>query len=61
MGKEIASQVQEEQRVPHRINPRKNTRKHIIKLTKTKYKEKTLTAAREKQKNNIQGNPHKVN
>ena len=61
MGKEIASQVQEEQRVPHRINPRRNTRQHIIKLTKTKYKEKMLKAAREKQKNNIQGNPHKVN
>ena len=61
MGKEIASQVQEEERVPYRINPRRNTRRHIIKPTKTKYKEKMLKAAREKQKNNIQGNPHKVN
>ena len=37
MGKEIATQVQEAQRVPYRINPRRNTPRHIlIKLTKTK-------------------------
>ena len=37
MEKEIVSQVQEAQRVPYRINPRRNTPKHIlIKLTKTK-------------------------
>ena len=30
MGKEIVSQVQEAQRVPYRINPRKNTPKHIL-------------------------------
>ena len=51
MGKEIATQVQETQRVPYRINPRRNTPKHIlIKLTKIKLKEKILKAAREKQK-----------
>ena len=49
MGKEIASQVQEEQRVPGRINPRRNMPRHIvIKLTKIKDKEKLLKAAREK-------------
>ena len=49
MGKEIVSQVQEAQRVPYRINPRKNTPRHIlIKLSKIKYKEKILKAAREK-------------
>ena len=38
MGKEIATQVQETQRVPNRINPRQNTPRHIlIKLTKNKY------------------------
>ena len=38
------------QRVPYRINPRKNTPRHIlIKLPKIKYKEKILKAAREKQ------------
>ena len=49
MGKEIANQVQEVQRDPYRINPRRNTPKHIvIKLTKIKDKEKLLKAAREK-------------
>ena len=50
MGKEIITQVQEAQRVPYRINPRKNTPRHIlIKLTKIKFKEKILKASREKQ------------
>ena len=41
--KEIVNQVQEAQRVPYRINPRRNTRRHIlIKLTKTKHKERIL-------------------
>ena len=36
MEKEIVSQVQEAQRVPYRIDPRKNMPRHIlIKLTKT--------------------------
>ena len=30
MGKEIISQVQEAQRVPGRINPRRNTPRHIV-------------------------------
>uniref|UniRef100_A0A8C9BW24 L1 transposable element RRM domain-containing protein n=1 Tax=Phocoena sinus TaxID=42100 RepID=A0A8C9BW24_PHOSS len=35
MGKEIVNQVQEAQRVPYRINPRRNTPRHIlIKLSK---------------------------
>ena len=49
MGKEIATQVQEAQRVPGRINPRRNTLRHtVIKLTKIKDKEKLLKATREK-------------
>ena len=49
MGKEIATQVQEAQRVRGTINPRRNTPRHIvIKLTKIKDKEKLLKAAREK-------------
>ena len=48
MGKEIASQVQETQRVPGRINTRRNTPRHIvIKLTNIKDKEKLLKATRE--------------
>ena len=36
MKKEIVNQVQEAQRVSYRINPRRNTPRHIlIKLTKT--------------------------
>ena len=39
MGKEIATQVQEMQRVPYRINPRRNMPRHIvIKLAKIKDK-----------------------
>ena len=39
MGKEIITQVQETQRVPNRINPRRNTPRHmLIKLTKVKHK-----------------------
>ena len=37
--KDIVNQVQEAQRVPYRINPRRNTPRHIlIKLTKTNTK-----------------------
>ena len=49
MEKERANQVQEAQKVPYRINPRRNTPGHIqIKVTKTKHKERILKAAREK-------------
>ena len=50
MGKEIATQVQETQRVPNRINLRQNTPRHILnKINKDKHKEQILKAAREKQ------------
>ena len=56
MGKEIVNQVQEAERVPYRINPRRNMPRHIlIKLPKTKYKEKILKAAREKQQITYKG------
>ena len=39
----MINQVQEVQRVPYRINPRRNTPRHIlIELTKTEHKEKIL-------------------
>ena len=48
----------EAQRVPYRINPRKNTPRHIlIKVTKIKFKEKILKAARERQKVTYKGIP----
>ena len=60
MEKEIVNQVQEAQRLPHRINPRRNTPRHIlIKLTKTKHKEK-LKSGKGEAKSYIQGKPHKL-
>ena len=48
--KRIVNQVQEAQRVPYEVNPRRNMLRHIlIKLSKIKYKEKLLKAARENQ------------
>ena len=48
MGKEIVSQVQKARRVPGRITPRRNTRRHTVtELTKLKDKDKMLKAARE--------------
>ena len=50
METEIVNQVQEAQRVPYRINPRRNMPRHIlIQLTKTKHNERILQAVREKQ------------
>ena len=50
MEKEIVNQVHEAQKVPYKINPRRNIPRHIlIKLTKTKHKERILKTAREKQ------------
>ena len=57
MGKEIVNQVHEAQRVPYRINPRRNTRYILIKLSKIKYKEKILKAGREKQQITYKGIP----
>ena len=57
MKKETVNQVQVAQRVPYRINPRRNMPKHIlIKLTKTEHKERILKAAREKQQVTYKGN-----
>ena len=62
MQKEIVNQVQEAQRIsciPYRINPRRNMPRHIlIKLTKTKDKERILKAARENQQVDIRETPY---
>ena len=51
MEMEIVNQVQEAQRVPNRINPRRNMPRHILtKLIKTKHKERILKAARRSNK-----------
>ena len=58
MEKEIASQVQEAQRVPYRINTRRSMPRHIVlKLTKTKCKERLLKAEREKKQGTYKGSP----
>ena len=57
MEKEIVSKVQEAQRVPYWINPRRNMPTlRLIKLTKTKHKERILKAATEKQQVTYKGN-----
>ena len=58
IGKEIVNEVQEVQRVPYRINLRRNTPRHkLIKLSEIKYKDKILKAAREKQQITHKGIP----
>ena len=58
MGKGIVSQVQQAQKVPGRINPRRNTPRHIVtKLTKIKDRDKILKATREKQQRTYKGPP----
>ena len=50
MEKEIVNQIQEAQRLPYRINPKRNAQRHILtKLAKSKHKEGILKATREKQ------------
>ena len=47
--KEIHMEVQEAQRVPNKLDPKRNTQRHIIiKLPKIKDKVRILKAAREK-------------
>ena len=61
MEKEIVHQVQEARRAPYRINPKRNMLRHIlIKLTKTKHKERILKAARENQQVTYKRNPISV-
>ena len=61
MEKEIVTKVQETQRVQNRINPRRNTPRHIlIRLTKIKHREQILKAAREKQQITHKGIPIRI-
>ena len=58
MGKEPLTEIQEVQQVPFKVNPRRNTPRHLlIKLTKIKDKEKILKADREKKQITYQGTP----
>ena len=59
IGKETVNQVQEVERVPCRINPRRKTLRHIvIKWIKIKDKDKIVKATKENE--NTQGNSRKV-
>ena len=57
MGREIVTQVQEVQRVPYRINSRRNKSNILVKLRKIKFKEKMLKASRKKQQITYKGIP----
>ena len=59
--KEIGIQVQEAQRVPNQLNPKRTTTRHIIiKMPKVKDKERILKAAREKQRVTYKGGSIKL-
>ena len=56
--KEIDIQVQEAQRVPNKMDPKRTTPRHImIKMPKVKDKERILTEGREKQRVTFKGDP----
>ena len=56
--KDIDIQVQEAQRVPYKLDPKKTTPRHIIiKMPKVKDKEKILKAATEKETVTYKGVP----
>ena len=59
MRKEIQSSPRQEvQRVPYRINPRRNMSEHIlIKITEIKHKKRILKTAREMQQVTYKGKP----
>ena len=56
--KEIDTQVQEAQKIPNKLDPKKNTPRHIIiKMLKVKDKERILKATREGQRVTYKGVP----
>ena len=62
MEKEIVNQVQEAQRAPYRINPKRNMSRHIlIKVTKTKHTKKNVKSSKREATSNIQGKLHMLN
>ena len=59
MGKEIITQVQETQRVPNRINPRrKHLKTHINQINKDQTQRTNIKSSKGKTTNNPQGNSH---
>ena len=59
--KEIDTQVQEAQKIPNKLDPKKTTPRHVkIKMPKVKEKERILKAARQKQRVYLQRSSHKT-
>ena len=61
MEKEIVNQVQEAQSPKQEKPKEKHGRHKLIKLTKTKHKERILKAARKEATSNIHRKPHMLN
>ena len=62
MGKKIATQVQETQRVPNRINARQNTPKtHINQTNKDPTQRANIKSRKRNETHNTQRDPHKDN
>ena len=60
LAKEIDTEVQETQRVPNKMDPKRATPRHIIiKMPKVEYKDRILKAAKEKQ-SYLQRSSHKT-
>ena len=59
MEKEIVDQVKGAQRVPYRINPRRNMPRHI--LIKQRLNTKNIKSIKREATSNIQGKPHMLN
>ena len=64
MEKEITTQVHEAQRVPYRINPRRNMARHILIKVKKKNqknpKRTNIKSSKKKATHNTQGDTHKA-
>ena len=58
--KEIGMQVQETQRIPNKMDAKRPTPRHIIKMPKVKDKERFLKAARKKETGYLQGSSYKT-
>ena len=58
--KEIVNQVQEAQKVPYRINPSRNTSRHIL-IKWIRLNTKNIKSSKGKATSNIQGKPHMFN
>ena len=57
LAKEIHIEVQESPRVPNKLDPKRTTPRHMIKMTKVKDKERFLKAARGKERVTYKGVP----